>query len=83
MRLFRNVLIMRRKIIEFLVKLIPYLPSAKALPSYKLLAEFEYGVAGTIDISEWRVHGVFGYWNDEKNFSAFKISSKKKVGMER
>ena len=60
-------------------KLIPYLRSAKALPSYKLLVEFEDGVSGIIDLSAWKGHGVFDYWNDEKNFSAFKITSKKKL----
>lgn len=60
-------------------KLIPYLRRAKALPFYKLLVEFEDGITGTIDLSEWKGNGVFKYWDDEKNFSAFRITSNKKL----
>jgi len=60
-------------------KIIPYLKNARALPGYKLSVEFEDGIEGVIDLKKWRGKGVFSFWNDEKNFSSFKITTDKKL----
>lgn len=60
-------------------KIIPYLKSAEALPQYRLEVEFEDGVKGIIDLSDWKGKGVFKYWNDEKNFFQFEITRDKKI----
>ena len=60
-------------------KIIPFLKNAKALPSYRLLVEFDDGLSGIIDLSPWKGNGVFEYWNDENNFSSFRITTDKKL----
>ena len=60
-------------------KIIPYLKKAEALPGYKLSVEFEDGINGVIDLSEWKGKGVFDFWNDEKNFRDFEITRDKKL----
>jgi len=60
-------------------KIIPYLKKAEALPGYKLAVEFEDGINGIIDLNEWKGKGVFVFWNDEKNFREFEITSDKKI----
>jgi hypothetical protein len=44
---------------------IPYITKAEARPGYKLFMEFEDGVKGIIDLSKWKVKGVFEFWNEE------------------
>ena len=60
-------------------KLIPYLKTATALPGYKLMVEFEDGIKGIIDLSSWKGKGVFKYWDEEKRFSSFIITTDKKI----
>jgi hypothetical protein len=59
--------------------IIPYLKKAEAQPDYKLFLEFEDGVKGTIDLSEWKGKGVFKFWNKEENFKSFTITEDKKL----
>lgn len=56
--------------------IIPYLEKAKARPGYKLFVEFEDGVKGTIDLSNWKGKGVFEFWNKEENFNSFANNQK-------
>ncbi len=58
---------------------IPLLKNAKPLEHYKLFVEFEDGINGTIDLSNWKGKGVFIYWNDKKNFESFIITKDKKI----
>ena len=60
-------------------KEIPYLKNAEAIKGYKLHVCFEDGVDGVIDLFKWKGNGVFEYWNDEANFSNFKITENKKI----
>lgn len=60
-------------------KIIPYLSKAKALPGYKLFLEYEDGIKGIVELKAWKGKGVFHYWNDEKNFIHFEITSGKKI----
>jgi hypothetical protein len=60
-------------------KIIPYLKKAEALPGYRLSVEFEDGVSGIVDLSEWKGRGVFVFWNDEKKFHDFEITKDKKI----
>ena len=59
--------------------LIPYLSKASAKPQYHLYLEYEDGTKGTIDLSKWVGKGVFEYWDDEKKFASFKITTDKKL----
>ena len=59
--------------------LIPYLKKAEARSDYKLFVEFEDGINGIIDLSNWKGKGVFEYWNEEKNFLSFTITADKKL----
>jgi len=60
-------------------KIIPYLKSAIALPGYNLMLEFEDGVSGVVDLSNWKGKGVFEYWNDERNFKIFSMTKDGKL----
>jgi len=60
-------------------KIIPYLKKAEALPGYRLSVEFEDGIKGIIDLSDWKGKGVFSYWNDEENFYAFELTKDRKI----
>ena len=60
-------------------RLIPNIKNAEALPGYKLQIEFEDGVDGIIDLSNWKGKGVFELWNNEENFRLFKITADKKI----
>ena len=60
-------------------KIIPYLKKASGLPGYKLFVEFEDGVSGIIDLTDWKGKGVFEYWNKEENFLNFEITNDKKI----
>jgi len=62
-----------------LVKLIPYLKEAKALPGCRLQVLFEDGVNGIIDLNSWKQKPVFKFWEEEENFSSFKITTNKKI----
>lgn len=42
-------------------KIIPYLKKAEALPGYRLSVEFEDGVIGIVDLSDWKGKSVFTY----------------------
>lgn len=52
---------------------------AIAKPHYKLYLEFEDGTKGTIDLSKWVGNGVFKHWENEQNFTSFKITTDKKL----
>ncbi|MBX9782386.1 MAG: DUF2442 domain-containing protein [Chitinophagaceae bacterium] len=60
-------------------KIIPYLKTAKALPNYQLMLEFEDGVKGTVDLSLWKGKESFKEWDDEKKFSSFVITKDRKI----
>ena len=60
-------------------KIIPYLKEAKALPDCKLQLLFEDGINGIIDLAIWKQKVVFKFWEEEKNFSSFKITRDKKI----
>jgi hypothetical protein len=60
-------------------KIIPFLKSATALPSYNLLLEFEDGVTGVVDLSGWKGKGMFSFWDIEDNFKVFKITKDRKL----
>lgn len=60
-------------------KLIPLLKNAKPLEHYKLFVEFEDGINGVIDLSNWKGKELFAFWNDEKKFQSFKITDDKKI----
>jgi hypothetical protein len=57
----------------------PYLKKAEAKAEYQLYLEFDDGVKGLVDLSNWKGKGVFEYWNDEKNFKSFSITTDKKL----
>lgn len=52
---------------------IPKIITATALDGYKLALTFDDGVSGIVDLSQYKGHGVFEYWNDEANFNKFEI----------
>ena len=60
-------------------KIIPYLKEAKALPGCRLQLFFEDGVNGIIDLGVWKQKAIFKFWEEEKNFSSFKITRDKKI----
>lgn len=60
-------------------KIIPYLKNAEALPGHRLSVQFEDGINGIVDLSEWKGKGVFVFWNDERNFRDFEITRDKKI----
>jgi len=62
-----------------MIKIIPYLKTAAALPYCRLKVEFEDGVNGIIDLGKWKEKKAFAFWNDEKSFSSFKITTDKKI----
>ena len=41
--------------------------------------EFEDGINGVIDLSEWKGKGVFVFWKDENNCRDFEITPDKKI----
>ena len=60
-------------------KIIPFLKEAKALPDFRLQLLFEDGVNGIIDLAIWKKKAPFKFWEEEKNFSSFKITTDKKI----
>ena len=60
-------------------KIIPFLKEAKALPDCRLQLLFEDGVNGIIDLAIWKKKAPFKFWEEEKNFSSFKITTDNKI----
>ena len=60
-------------------KIIPFLKEAKALPDCRLQLLFEDGVNGIIDLAIWKKKAPFKFWEEEKIFSSFKITTDKKI----
>ena len=46
----------------------PNIKIAEALPDYKLMLEFQDGINGEVDLSEFKGKGLFNYWNEVDNF---------------
>ncbi|MBC7383081.1 MAG: DUF2442 domain-containing protein [Bacteroidia bacterium] len=49
-------------------KIVPNIKLAVALPDYKLFLEFEDGIKGEVDLSNFKSKAVFNYWNKVDNF---------------
>ena len=58
---------------------IPKIRVAEARENFQLFLSFDDGICGIVDLSEYLGKGVFKYWDDEKNFSTFRITSNKKL----
>ena len=60
-------------------KIIPYLKSAIALPGYNLMLEFEDGVSGVVDLSNWKGKGVFEYYQFMRMQEAARLLKEKRL----
>lgn len=47
--------------------------AVKALPNYHLWLQFEDGLAGALDLSQWVGDGVFSAWKDEGFFKKVRV----------